>query len=262
MNQEICGVSDEAAERDELPSSERLSQAYDRALTWARALTDSEVKPYGADARLAFWNARDGFKIISPHLPEIRSLPRVDFQSIERLPDLAMALLHSVRLIGLIDPPKSDLADRLARARQLRYVLLSQAQAAAAMGYLPEAPVERIRSGTGAIDAVEDLTALVTLYEQHRSSLVNKTVVNDEVLVEAERLGLSLQEELRPSTMKRSPKEKGEELAQAIGDRNRIWTLLVLAHAELGRASGYLGLKVPALQARRVKKKKPAEANA
>lgn len=258
MNHEFCGVSDDQAARDELPTAERLADAYDRVLVLARAIPKGEVKTYGIDSRLGFWNAREGYKIISPHLDEIRKLPRVDAISIERIPDVAMALLHSVRTINLLDPPKSDLAERLARARRLRYVMLHQAQAAAGLGLLPEGPVERIQKGKGAIDAVEDLLVLATLYEQHRAALQNKSVITDELLVEAERLGLSLQEELRPSAAKPQRKEKEESLAQAIDDRNRLHTLLAADHAELVRVAGFWGLKVPALQARRVIKKKSA----
>lgn len=262
MNQEICGVSDEAAARDELPASERLAEAYDRVLVFARALPTSEIKTFGVDTRLAFWNAREGYKIIVPHLDVIRTLPRVDADAIERIPDTAMALLHSVRTINLLDPPKSDLPERLARARRLRYVMLTQAQAASAMGLLPEAPIERIKKGTGPIDTVEDLTALVTLYEQHRPALVNKTVITDELLLEAERLGLSLQEELRPSAAKQTRKEKEEQLVRAVEDRNRIYSLLAATYAELIRVAAFFGLQIPALQARRVVKKKPAGATA
>lgn len=260
MNQQFCGVSDEAEARDELPAEERLSEAYDRVLALARAVPVNEIKTFGVDTRLAFWNAREGFKIISPHFDEIRTLPRVDADAIERIPDMAMALLHAVRTISLLDPPKSNLSERLARARRLRYVMLHQAQAAAGLGLLPEGPVERIYKGKGAIDAVEDLTALATLYEQHRASLVGKTVVTDELIIEAERLGLALQEELRPSAVKRPPQQKGEQLERAIDDRNRLYTLLATAHAELTRVAGFFELKVPALQSRRVVKKKVAEA--
>lgn len=256
MTDEICGLSDEEAARDELPPEERLADAYDRVLAIARAIPSTEVKTFGVDARLTFWNAREGFKIILPHLDEIRTLPRVDIAAIERIPDMAMALLHAVRSISLLDPPKSDLPERLSRARKLRYVMLHQAQAAAGLGLLPEAPIETIRKGTGTLDTLDDLLALATLFEQYRDTLANKTVVTDEILVEAERLGLSLQNEIRPSTAKRQRQEKEERLAQLTDDRNRLYTMFIGGYAELVRMAGFYELKVPALQARRVVKKK------
>lgn len=258
MNHEmiVCGVSDDQAARDELPAPERLSESFDRMLALARALAANEIRPYSLDARLAFWNAREAFKIVVPYLDEIRALPRVDAAAIERIPDLAMALLHAVRTISLLDPPKRDVAERLSRARRLRYVMLHQAQAAAGLGLIPEGPVERIRRGTGPMDNVEDLLALVTLFQQHRAVLTNKIVVTEDLLVEGEQLGLALQNALRPVDAPRSGKEKAQELAQAIDDRNRIATLLVEAYAELQRAAAYLGVRVRALQARRVVKKK------
>lgn len=260
MSDEICGLSDEEAARDELPEEGRLADAYDKVLSLARAIPPNEVKTFGVDTRLAFWNAREGYKLILPYLDEIRSLPRVDADAIARIPDVAMALLHAVRLISLLVPSKTDIPERLSRARKLRYVMLHQAQAAAGLGLLPEGPVEKIRKGTGALDAIDDLLALATLFDEYRDALANKTVVTDDLLVEAEKLGLSLQEELRPTTAKRQRKEREESLAQAIDDRNRIHTLLATAHAELQRVSGFLGMQVPSLQARRVvKKKKPAQ---
>jgi len=254
----ICGVSEEQAARHELPAEERLAESFDRMRALARTLPSDAIRRYSLDAHLAFWNAREAFKIIAPYLDELRGLPRVDVAAIERIPDLAMALLHSVRLIHLIDPPKTNVAERLFRARRLRYAMLHQAMAAAGIGLIPETPVERIQQGTGPIDTVEDLLALATLFDQHRSVLVGP-IVTEELLREAERLGRSLEDDLRPSPARRSQQEKEQELAQAIDDRNRIATLLVHAHAEVQTAAAYLRLKVPALQARRGARKKPAE---
>lgn len=256
MSSVIFCVSDEQAERGELPAEPRLAESYDRVRTLGRALPKDAIRAYALDAHLAFWNAREGFKIIFPYLDEIRGLSRVDAAAIERIPDLAMGLLHSIRLISLINPPKSDVAERLSQARRYRYVFLHQAQAAAGMGLVPEEVVERIQKGKGFIDAVEDLIALATFFEQHREALRGKSVVSDELIVEAERLGKSLLEDLRPKDAKVPPEKKAEELAQAIDDRNRIATLLVNAYAELQRAAAYLGLEVPALNARRRAKKK------
>jgi len=259
MNHEmICGVSDDQAARDELPPMERLLESFDRILALSRAVPTNEVRPYSLDARLAFWNAREAFKVIAPYLDEIRALRRVDAAAIERIPDLAMALLHSIRLIDLIAPPKGDVAERLSQARRYRYVMLHQAQAAAGMGLIPEKPIETIKKGTGPSDTVQDLLALVALFRKHGDVLANKVVVSEPHLAEAERLGLSLQRDLRPKDAPLAAQQKEQELAQAIDDRNRIASLLVAAYADLQRATGYLGLKVPALQARRPVKKKDA----
>lgn len=251
-------VPDEA-----LPSPDTQEASYHRVLEIARAVPAPEVKPLRIDPRLACANARAAYREFAPHLAKARELPGADIDAIERLADLPGALLFAYRLVDLVNPPESDLTPRMARARKLRFMLLHQAHAAVAAGLLPEKPVARIAAGTGPIDTAEDLVALVTLYKQHESSLEGRIVATSEDLLEANRLGSQLQEDLQPA---RAPQKKmsADELSRAKDDRNRLATLLVSSHRELDRVARYLGIAVPSLQSRQPLRKKvvKAEANA
>lgn len=251
---------------DALPSVETQQQAYELVRSRAEALPASEVRRVTVATRLAYVNAIDGHAVISRHFDKARRLPDTDIEAIELVPIFAAAFLWADRVLSVLVPRKSDLSQRMMRARQLRQFLLLHAEAAAVIGLVPEESVERIRAGRGAIDEVEDLGALVALYGRYDAVLGGgKTLVTPEHLAEAERLAMSLQAELRPVSAKPKAKSIDEEIAHATDMRNRMWTLLHKAYSELQRVAAFYGSeigKVPSLQSRQGLKKASAAASA
>lgn len=246
-----------------LPPLETQERAYQQALERAKALSQEALRRMTVESRLAFVNALDAHAIITAHLEKARKLPDADIRAIELLPVFAAALLFAERLLSIVVPKKNDHAKRMMRVRQLRQVFLLQAQAAAVLGLVPEEAVERIRAGRGAIDYVEDVVALVALYRQNEAKLAGRTLATPDLLEEGERLAAGLQAELRPVAARPKAKSIDEELAEAVDMRNRMWTLLHGAHAELQRVATYLGISgVPSLQSRKglKKKAKPVDA--
>lgn len=240
-----------------LPSADTQRQAYEQALDRARALPNETLKRLTVESRLAYVNALDGHAQIAPHLDEARALRGVDIEAIAGAPVFAAALLYAERKLSIIVPIKNDFAQRMQRGRQLRQLFLRQAQAAAVIGLVPEEAVERIYAGRGAIDAVEDIVALVALFRRHDDVLAGRTLASPELLDEGERLAAGLQAELRPVSAKTKSKTIDEELAEATDIRNRMWTLLHGSYAELQRVAAFLGVaNVPALQSRKALKKK------
>ena len=256
--------SDIADER--LPAVETQAQAFEQVAPLAREIPQDEVEYLPVSARIAFVNARDGYEIIAPHLATIRTLCNVDVDAIERVPKIASGLLFAERRLTITVPAKkSDLVARMTRGRWFRAGFLHQAKAAAIFGLLPEEPVDRIASGRGDVDAVEDIIALVALFRQHEPALKNRMVVTPEMLDEAERLAAGLQEELRPKGALSKAKSIDAEIAAATLDRNRLWTLLKRSYAELQRVAAFLGIgPVPSLYSRQALKRrtqKQAEAS-
>lgn len=245
-----------------LPTTDTQQQAYEKVLAQAKALNDDDLKRLSVESRLAYVNALDGHAKVELHLARARKLPEADVDAITKIPTFAAALLYAERLLSIIVPKKSDHPKRMLRARQLRHLFLLQAEAAAVLDLVPEEAVQRIRAGRGSIDMVEDVIALVALYRRHEADLAGRTLATPELLDEAERLAATLQAELRPVAAKPKARAIDEELAQASDMRNRMWTLLVSAHAELQRVANYLGIEgVPSLQSRKgLKKKQPLAA--
>lgn len=246
-----------------LPSSDTQQQAYEQSLARARSLPKETLKRVTVESRLAYVNALDGHARIAPRLDDVRALPGADIEAIIRVKVYAAALLYAERILSIIVPIKNDFAQRMARARQLRQLFLLQAQAAAVLGLVPEAVVERIYAGRGSIDIVEDIVALVALFRRHDDVLAGRTLATPELLDEGERLAAGLQAELRPVSAKPKAKSIDEELAEATDIRNRMWTLLHSSYAELQRVAAFLGVAdVPTLQSRKALKKKAAKAAA
>lgn len=243
-------VPDEA-----LPALETQEASFERTIDMARALPAESVQPLRVDVRLACANARAAYTIFVPYLPKARELAGADVAALDRLADLPGALLFAYRLVDLVDPPKRNLAPRLARARHLRFMLLHQAHAAVAAGLLPEKPVERIAAGRGVIDTAEDLVALAVLYKHHEKALHGRIVATPEEILEASQLGSALQEELQPAGAP-AVRPSADELARVRDERNRMATLLIQSHRELQRVANYLGVEIPSLQSRKPLRKK------
>lgn len=247
----------------DLPPLETQRKAHERLFRWARRLAPSEVMPLRADLRLACANAREGHAAFAPYMAKAREVGGVDLELVENLGSLSAALLFAQRQLDLAEPSPKTLVPRLSRGRRLRYTMLHQARAAASVGLIPEGPVERIAKGTGPIDVAEDLVALSALFRQHRDALCNRTVVDDAMLEEAERLGNELQNELKPKGLPDRKPATADEKQTARDDRDRFWTLLVLAHRETKRVADFLGVgnTIPSLQSRKPLRKKSAEAS-
>lgn len=249
----------------DLPSLEFQQAAYERLLPRARRIDASELLSLRADVRLACANARHGHAAFAPHLDKARAIRGVDvdFELVENVGSLAGALLFAQWRLDRAEANPKTLVPRLARGRRLRYAMLRQAQAAAAVGLIPEGPVEVIEKGTGLIDTAEDLVALVDLFKEHRRVLHHRSVIDDALLQEAERLGNELQHELKPKGLPERKPLTADEKQKAREDRDRFWTLLVKAHKELKRVADFLGVGdlIPSLQSRKPLKKKAAAAN-
>lgn len=247
------GIPDEA-----LPPAATQEHAFKRIIEKARALPVGAKAP-ALDARLAYVNAMDGYRIVEPWFTKIRALPEADSAAVESVADAAAGLLFAKRRVALSVPIK-PLSGQLMRGRKLRMALLRQAQAAAALGLIAEAKVERIERGQGNIDVAEDLVALVELHTQHDAVLSGRTLATAELLAEAAELGAMLQAELRPLRAPSRSEELDAELATALDDKNHIARLLADSYAELQRVARFLRLSgVPSLQSRKPLRKTKVE---
>lgn len=248
----------------DLPSLEFQQASYERLRPRAWSIETANVLQMRSDLRLACANAREAHAAFAPYLEKARAIcgTEIDFELVENLGPISGGLLFTQRLIDLVEPDPKTLVPRLGRGRKVRFIMLNQAWAAAAAGLIPEGPVERIAKGRGPIDVAEDLVALVALFKEHRQVLRNRSVVDDAMLAEAERLGNELQNELKPKGLPDRKPRTPDEKQKAREERDRFWTLLVLAHRETKRLADFLGVGhlIPSLQSRKPLRKKAAAA--
>lgn len=231
--------------------------AYERFLPLARALPAPAVVVWNGSALVALQNARTG---VSAVLAEREALttdpeaPRVDFARIERVPALAEALVFAVRRVANASSPPALVKPKLARACELRTLLLSGAVALARARVLDEKAVARIQSGSGAVDVAQDCIDLAALYRAHGEVIGNRTAVTANDLREAAALGTELLALLDGNGVEGAP-PRAVPLAEATAIRDRFGTLLTQEYTYVARIGGYrwghaLAQHVPPLRSR------------
>lgn len=238
--------------------------AYVRFLPNAQQLDATAIKPFRADASLAYHNVDAGVKAVTAARSELDARVRsIDWTAIAALPDLALAVCFAASQVATAAPPATGIAEKLALARKLRTVLITGADALAAAGLLPAAAVAKIHVGQGPIDTANDCVDLAALFRKHEQDIRGRHAVTKAQLAAAATVGSDLVTLLRPKRARAGTKPV--VLTDAISARDRLWTLLIRGHTELRRLGAFhwideVNEHVPQLQAHHAQraKKKPA----
>ena len=206
-------------------------------------------------------------------LPAIRSLrpsvvehlPTFPIESLDKLQDYAHALYYA----HLMCEPKRRPGERgqalFVAATELRTLLLAQAKVLAMKGLFEGAKVDEISSGSGYVDAANDIIALSLLYRQNWSVVKDKTVVEEADCGRADVLGRDLLAAMgaRMQVSDRLTK------SQTIDRRNRCYTLFVRTYDRCRQVASHLrwdqgdaDVLVPPLVRRSKRKKERPDATA
>ena len=226
----------------------------------AEAIPDGEVIPLRADAHLAYHNAIAGRDaVIAAKAPIEATGFRVAWELVREIGEVAEAVIFADGRVDADPEVKGEVLAMLREARPLRTLMLSEArtQALKNKALLPE--VQRIEKGRGAVDAVQDVIALVTFFTRNKLARAGGAVTPADLKRAAE-LGAELLRRLKPKGAKRGSARSAEQ-QKAAALRDRLWTLLVRRYEHLERAGGaawgrLLGEHVPSLQARYVSAKR------
>lgn len=159
-----------------------------------------------------------------------------DFKQAANLPNLALAVIYASNLVDR-NAPKAT-REKVARAAGLRGKLLPAAEVLATAKLMPAHEVARIRKGTGDIDIADDCIALARLFTDYAAQIRGKTTITAAEVREASDLGTELRTILRPKGTRKAPAEP--ELAMALENRDRLWTLLVERYDLVRRAGAWL----------------------
>ncbi len=245
---------------EEGPREDALARHRDAA----RKLSPKEVVGCRVDVLLAQHNVREGVATLLAERPTFEAdpdAPRVDWEVVAAVPDLAAALVLAATECV---PALSDktLRGRIGECFDLRALLLGDAQTLVRKGLLPGTKVAAIERGTGSFDAAADCVALAKLYAANATALRGKTAVSAADVRRAGALGAELLAELSPGGARR----KSTVPAEARDLRDRLWTMLLGAYRRLEQLAGYrwgraLPERFPALQTRAAKRRvaNPAE---
>ncbi|MCA9712325.1 MAG: hypothetical protein KDK70_41195, partial [Myxococcales bacterium] len=117
-----------------------------------------------------------------PRIAELRSavveqLPRFELRHIDELPVLAMAAWYAhLQWVASTDASEPSEFDAiLARATELRALLLGDAEALARRGLVEAERVAELREGRGHLDTANDLVALSALFEEAWPRVAGRT---------------------------------------------------------------------------------------
>jgi hypothetical protein len=240
-------------------------QAYEHVRPDAAALAADEVRAFRADASLAYHNVKTGVDALLAIETRIAAeLPTLSLKGLRGLGDLALAVAYAVAQVDR--GADGSTAVLLAKARELREIMLVSAEALAKSGVIPARAVEKIREGRGAIDSAQDCVDLAALFSKYSKDVKGKTAVTSAQRKDAAELGTELLKRLRRKGTKR---KDSAIVAAAVEARDRVWTLLVQRHQEVRRAGMWIwgddvDAHVPPLQSRAMppRKKKGVEAPA
>lgn len=200
----------------------------------AAKLRPSELTPVHSHVDVIRHNALVTARSVANERARIAKLPGVELARLEEIPRLALALTYAWSQVHL-EVPRGTPAELVARARQLRALLLTAADLFVLLDALDRAEVARIRAGTGLLDTAKDLVDLATLFTRVAKKLAGRTPITDAHLAEARELGAKLLVQALPARAKRSPTTRlGKEL------RDRLFTLLSQRHDEAVRALTFL----------------------
>ncbi len=235
--------------------------AFEECLPKALSIEPANVVPMRADPNLALHNVQVGLKSLEPHWAELKTaLPKLDQKSVRGLEEVALAAVFATSRVDRKAGAGKKLTALLAKARALRALLLSTADAMEKAGLLPPSTAKKIRKGRGTMDAADDLVQLAALFRKHTAKLKNKSPVSAELIKEAATIGSDLLAQLKPKHAKRKTVVT-PEIKDAADARDRTWTLLVQGHRDLRRAGMWVWADqvdkhVPPLQSRAAKPRK------
>lgn len=259
-----CSDAVEAVEveTDEVPEVAGSEAMFNEFIAEAGALPEAEVVAFKGNASLAFHNVDRGVKAVMPHRETMERLPGIDVGHIERLPNVALAMVfaHNVTQRGAGVQSSGETKRLLSQAAASRRLMLLALETSAEAGLVPHAEVKPIRAGSGPLDMLGDVNACIALFRRYEAALAGKTPVTKDHLREASEVSAALQSALKPAgtpTLKQA-----RPLKELEDERNRLWTLLVRGHADMRKVAGFLwgedaSKHVPALQSR-LRIRKPA----
>ncbi len=185
-----------------------------------------------------------------------RELPTFDLKSIDRAEKLARAVAFAARRAEQTTGDKSG--PMIAEVTKLRGKLLTAAVAFAAQGLIPQDKVDKIREGTGPIDAAQDCVDLAALFKKYAAKLKGRSPVAPADVTRGAALGAELVAKLRPKGSRRAVRSK--EQLDAARDRDALGTLLAATYDWLRRAGKWLfgadSDDVPLLGSRTVTRRK------
>lgn len=217
------------------PTPDLAEKAYLRVRPELDAVGDDELGRNTVNAMTAVLIMLGALPALEALRKEIEALADMPPGLIDKARDYAHALAH-VQAMG--QPSSTARFEALlAELLPARDRLLSTAELGVKFGLFDDDQVADIRSGTGHVDAINDVLALVRLFRAHWPELEGKVPVTREDVERAGALGVETLAAL-------GERKVGAETTRPVGEyeraRVRLLHLIVRTHGQLQRAVTYV----------------------
>jgi hypothetical protein len=210
--------------------------ALDLCRAEAMALPRAEVEAFTAHAPLVCYNAMRGADALRPHQAQCAALPGYSVDIFDKVTCFAKALAWAAHEAGTYAKPAAA-KPLISRARALRGLILPSLVASARAGVIPAEPLKSIQKGTTGLKLARACIDCALVMKAHAQALEGKTPITKQHIDEAEHVGATLLDVLRPKT---GHVVKPAAHQEKIDLRDRVWTLLSRYYDYLRRAGGFV----------------------
>jgi len=164
----------------------------------------------------------------------VEALPKFEIAYIDNLQTYAQALAHAHVVYRAAAEPTAPLPSLVARASELRALLLSDASALANRKLIDGKVLTRLKGGPGYLNVCADVGVLVLLLRERWTEIAPRTAIRPRELDEAERL----YERVTFAYADRA--RRSPQVLAAASDRQRAYTVLFNAYRQARRAVMYI----------------------
>jgi len=213
----------------------RFRDAYQHLIDEIRKVPDADIVTINIDVPTAVTTVLGALPGILTFRPQIATdIPSFDLARLDKLESYTLALGHAHTLyLAASNPPESlvELSDTGTKAREL---LLSDASALAARGFIDGEKLKTLKGAHGYRNLAVDLFTLSALLRDNWDRIAGKTAVQSAELDQAETLADRLLTAF-------GLREQGTETtAESAGIRQRAFSLFVNTYDDARRALSYL----------------------
>jgi hypothetical protein len=219
------------------PPSDLAEQAYRRVRPELDAMADNETGRITLNVMRAILTMLGALPALEALRQAIEALPGLAPGLVDKARDYAYALAHVHAMCLPSTETEARVEALLAEGMPLRDRLLSTAELGVKFGFFDSEQVASVRSGTGRVDAANDVLALSRMFRGRWHELEGKVPVTIAEVERAGALGVELLDAL-------GQRQVGAEDAHPVDEYERarvpLLHLLLRTHSQLLRAVTYL----------------------
>ena len=168
-----------------------LREAYESLAPQLAALERVSLPRYTLDATHAVAQARGIVRRLEEFRPSLARLPDFDLGHLDRMGELANALVHVHTHLFLFSQ-KQDRSALAAEARQIRALLMAYVDVLVLNGTVGVVVARRLRRGAGHLDLCSDLTTLSLIFHDRPATLGPGAPVTAEQVRRGYEVGIAL----------------------------------------------------------------------